>query len=497
MRLATIHSRANVGLDAPPVTIEVHLAPGMPKVNIVGLPETAVKESRDRVRAAILNSNFDFPSAGRVTINLAPADLPKDGGRFDLTIALGILAASGQLDRKVLDDYEFIGELSLSGKLRPVNGILPVALQTVKAKRTSVIPTKNRHEATLVNGIEVMTPEHLLDITAHLNGMQPLPFAEHDKLEIQELEYPDLNEVRGQHLAKRALEIAAAGGHSMLMSGPPGTGKSMLASRLPGILPPMSEDEALESASIYSISRSRFDIETWKRRPLRHPHHTSSSAAIVGGGSNPKPGEISLAHHGILFLDEMPEFDRKVLEVLREPLETGHITISRAARQAEYPARFQLIAAMNPCPCGYMGDATNQCTCSGFQIQRYQAKISGPLLDRIDLHVNVPRSTKELFDKETVEENSEAVRKRVCKAVEVQMVRQNCMNASLQSRGINNYCSLDEKGEKLMMQAVNKLRLSGRGLHRILKTARTIADLDHSRKIQISHLSEAINFRKR
>lgn len=330
MRLATINSRANVGLDAPPVTVEVHLSAGMPNVSIVGLPETAVKESRDRVRAAIINSNFDFPSAGRVTINLAPADLPKDGGRFDLPIALGILAASGQLDRKVLDNYEFIGELSLSGKLRPVNGILPVALQTVKAKRTLVIPTKNKHEATLVNGIEVMTPEHLLDITAHLNGQQELAFAETSEIQTQEIIYPDLNEVRGQHLAKRALEIAAAGGHSMLMSGPPGTGKSMLASRLPGILPPMSEAEALESASIYSISRSRFDVSSWKRRPIRHPHHTSSSAAIVGGGSNPKPGEISLAHHGILFLDEMPEFDRKVLEVLREPLETGYIVNFRS-----------------------------------------------------------------------------------------------------------------------------------------------------------------------
>jgi len=497
MRLATIHSRANVGLDAPPVVVEVHLSAGMPNVSIVGLPEKAVKESRDRVRAAIINSNFDFPSAGRITINLAPADLPKDGGRFDLPIALGILAASGQVDRRSLEGYEFIGELSLSGKLRPVNGILPVALQSIKAKRTLVIPTQNKHEATLVNDIQVITPDHLLDITAHLNGIESLPFASSHPIQSAKIQYPDLSEVYGQHLAKRALEIAAAGSHSMLMSGPPGTGKSMLASRLPSIMPAMSESEALESASIYSISRSKFEVSQWKKRPIRHPHHTSSPAAIVGGGSNPKPGEISLAHHGILFLDEMPEFDRKVLEVLREPLETGTITISRAARQAEFPARFQLIAAMNPCPCGYMGDTTQQCSCSSFQIQRYQSRISGPLIDRIDLHVNVPRSTSELFQTNRLEEKSEQVRERVCQAVHLQMQRQNCLNAALQSKDINKYCILDSDGESLMLKAVNKLRLSGRGLHRILKTARTIADLDHSVQIKTPHLSEAINFRKR
>ena len=497
MRLATIYSRANVGLDAPAVTIEVHLSAGLPALNIVGLPETAVKESKDRVRSAILNSKFDFPSAGRITINLAPADLPKEGGRFDLPIALGILAASRQINAQNLHTYEFVGELGLSGELRPIKGVLPVALQTVKQNRTLVIPEKNKNEATLVNNIEVLTPRHLLDITGHINGQLRLELAENSNAELEETPYPDLSDVKGQHHAKRALEIAAAGGHSMLMIGPPGTGKSMLASRLPGILPPMTEQEALESAAIYSISRSNFQFNSWKKRPFRQPHHSASSAALVGGGSNPKPGEISLAHTGILFLDEMPEFDRKVLEVLREPLETGHITISRAARQADYPARFQLVAAMNPCPCGYLGDPSDRCTCRPSQINRYQARLSGPLLDRIDLHVQVPRATNELFNKETIEESSEQVRKRICNARDTQWQRQNCINTQLQGKKLEQHCQLEEHAEKLLMQATHKLKLSARGLHRIVKVARTIADLNQSEIIKTPHLSEAINLRKR
>ncbi|MBT8141871.1 MAG: YifB family Mg chelatase-like AAA ATPase [Gammaproteobacteria bacterium] len=497
MRLATIHSRANVGLHAPAVSVEVHLSAGLPKMSIVGLPEAAVKESKDRVRAAILNSKFDFPSSGRITINLAPADLPKEGGRFDLPIALGILAASRQINVQDIGNYEFVGELGLSGQLRPIKGVLPVALQTVKRKRTLVIPEKNKPEASLVNNIEVLTPLHLLDITAHLNGVQRLELAEIEIQELQETSYPDLADVKGQHHAKRALEIAAAGGHSMLMSGPPGTGKSMLASRLPGILPPMTEQEALESAAIYSISQSSFNIEQWKRRPFRQIHNSASPVALIGGGSNPKPGEISLAHNGVLFLDEMPEFDRKVLEVLREPLETGSITISRASKHATYPSRFQLIAAKNPCPCGYLGDPSDRCTCRPLQIHRYQAKLSGPLLDRIDLHVEVPRATKELFEKNSNEESSETIRRRVCTARELQIKRQHCINTLLEGRVLDKVCQLDDKAETLLMQATHKLKLSARGMHRILKVARTIADLNESAEIKTPHLSEAINLRKR
>jgi len=497
MRLATIHSRANVGLTAPAVTVEVHLSAGLPKMSIVGLPEAAVKESKDRVRAAIINSKFDFPSSGRITVNLAPADLPKEGGRFDLPIALGILAASRQINTTDLDKYEFVGELGLSGQLRPVQGVLPVALQAAKRQRTLVVPSENKAEATLVKNIEVITPMHLLEITAHINGLSRLDFAEGTELAVEETPYPDLHDVKGQLHAKRALEIAAAGGHSMLMVGPPGTGKSMLASRLPGILPPMTEQEALESAAIYSISQANFQFDQWRKRPFRQPHHSASAVALVGGGSNPKPGEISLAHTGILFLDEMPEFDRKVLEVLREPLETGHITISRAARQAEYPARFQLVAAMNPCPCGYLGDPSDKCQCRPSQINRYQARLSGPLLDRIDLHVQVPRATKELFDKTSIEESSDVVRGRICKARDLQWSRQNCINTQLQGRVLDKHCHLNEQTEKLLMQATQKLKLSARGMHRILKVARTIADINQSSEIKTPHLSEAINLRKR
>ncbi|MCU7810276.1 MAG: YifB family Mg chelatase-like AAA ATPase, partial [Candidatus Thiodiazotropha sp. (ex Notomyrtea botanica)] len=390
MSLAILYSRAQEGIQAPLVTVEIHLANGLPALSIVGLPEMAVRESKDRVRGALTNSQFEFP-ARRITINLAPADLPKEGGRFDLPIGLGILAASGQLPKATLENYEFAGELALSGELRPVTGILPAALAAREAGRTLIVPRQNADEAALVADLNLHCADHLLEVCAHLNGTSLLPTIRKNSRPTVSGHQPYLAEVKGQHQAKRALEIAAAGGHALLFIGPPGTGKSMLATRLPGILPEMSEDEALESAAIASITNRPFQPERWLQRPFRSPHHTASAVALVGGGSKPRPGEISLAHNGVLFLDELPEFERHVLEVLREPMENGWITISRATQQAEYPARFQLIAAMNPCPCGYLGDGSERCRCSIEQIKRYRNRISGPLLDRIDMHVEVPR----------------------------------------------------------------------------------------------------------
>ena len=498
MSLAVLYSRARDGINAPLVTVEVHIANGLPALSIVGLPEMAVRESKDRVRGAILNSQFEFPTR-RITVNLAPADLPKEGGRFDLPIALGILAASGQIPQQECRNYEFAGELALSGKLRPVKGVLPIALAAKAAGRSLIVPQENGAEASLADGITAYTADHLLRVCEHLiqgNRLQPAvysppPISSRLKL--------DLADVRGQSHAKRALEVAAAGGHSMLMIGPPGSGKSMLASRLPGILPSMTEDEALESAAVLSISGRGFNFNEWKMRPFRTPHHTASGVALVGGGSNPRPGEISLAHQGVMFLDELPEFDRRVLEVLREPMETGSITISRAARQADFPARFQLITAMNPCPCGHLGDSAGRsCSCTSEQVTRYRQRISGPLLDRIDIHIEVPRVPPKLLQHTTPNhcEGSHQVRSRVETARNLQLERGGVPNSAMSSREVEQFCRLDTEAMQLVHRAMEQLGLSARAYHRILKLARTIADLDRQEEIYTSHLGEAIGYRR-
>ncbi len=478
--------------------MEVHAASGLPALSIVGLPEMAVRESKDRVRGAVINGHFQFP-AGRVTINLAPADLPKEGGRFDLPIAIGILGASRQVRGEQLARHEFVGELALTGALRPVSAVLPAALAAREAGRALVLPRENAEEAALVSGLEILPADHLLQVCDHLNGQAPLAPFDAPDMRRRRPDYDDLADVRGQEHAKRALEIAAAGAHSLLFIGPPGTGKSMLANRLPGILPELSEDEALQAAAIRSVSgREPLDPARWRERPFRAPHHTASGVALVGGGSNPRPGEISLAHLGVLFLDELPEFDRRVLEVLREPLESGHIHISRAARQAEFPARFQLVAAMNPCPCGYLGDENGRCRCTAEQVTRYRSRISGPLLDRIDMQVEVPRLPAERLAAAptTAAEASADVRARVESARARQQARAAKPNAALGPRELERDCKLDETGRALLTQVLQRLALSARAYHRILKVARTIADLAGSDAVATAHLSEAVGYRR-
>ena len=500
MSLAIVYSRGKQGIQAPLVTVEAYVSNGLPSLSIVGLPEAAVKESKDRVRVAVQKSGFKFP-AQRITINLAPADIPKDGGRFDLAIALGILAASGQLNAQALEaleTFECVGELSLGGELREVQGVLPVSIEARNAGRQLIVPVSNAEEAALVKSATILPAAHLLDVCAHLNGEKLITPASPAEVIISTQSDVDFSDVHGQFHVKRAFEIAATGAHNLIMMGPPGTGKSMLAARLPTILPPLTEEQALQSAAIASVSSAGFSRNHWRQPPFRAPHHTASAAALVGGGSLPKPGEISLAHHGALFLDELPEFDRHVLEVLREPLETGLISISRAAHQAEFPARFLLIAAMNPCPCGYVGDPSGRCHCSAKQIQHYRARISGPLLDRIDMHIEVPRVPHEVLHKGSPEgeESSEQIRLRVMTARESALSRQGCPNAALTAVQIKKTCGINEQAYRLLDQAMTKLGLSNRAYHRILKLARTIADLAASPEIETAHISEAISYRR-
>jgi magnesium chelatase family protein len=507
MSLSLVQSRALLGLEAAPVTVEVHLANGLPSFTLVGLADVEVKEARERVRSALQNAGLEFPHNKRITVNLAPADLPKDSGRFDLPIALGILAASGQIDGERLAGHEFAGELSLSGELRPVRGALAMSLALHRAGVATrlVLPPGSAEEAALVPSAEVYRARHLLDVVQQFvprtgGDGDAQPAADGwSRLAPTALPataaYADLADVKGQAAAKRALEIAAAGGHSLLMVGPPGSGKSMLAQRFAGLLPPMTVDEALESAAVASLE-GRFRLDRWALRPTGNPHHTASAVALVGGGSPPRPGEISLAHHGVLFLDELPEFPRAALEALREPLETGHITISRAARRAEFPARFQLIGAMNPCPCGYLGAAVRACRCTPDQIGRYQGKLSGPLLDRIDLHVEVASLPPAELLQAPAGESTAAIRARCTAARERALARQGKPNQALQGQEIDQGIRLEPEAARFLNTAAARLGWSARSTHRALKVARTIADLAGAQTTQVVHVAEAVQYRR-
>ena len=508
MSLSLVHSRALLGLEARPVCVEVHLANGLPSFTLVGLAETEVKEARERVRSAIQNTGLEFPGNKRITVNLAPADLPKDSGRFDLPIALGILAASGQIDGKKMLGYEFAGELSLGGALRPVRGALAMSLALVTDARKAqgqaprlVLPEGSAQEAGLVPGTEIYRAHHLLDVVRQFLPGDAAPEIVDGWSRVQNAErppqasYADMADVKGQAAARRALEIAAAGGHSVLMMGAPGSGKSMLAQRFAGLLPAMTTDEALESAAVASLG-GRFSLANWAVRPTCAPHHTASAVALVGGGSPPRPGEISLAHRGVLFLDELPEFPRAALEALREPLESGTITISRAAHRAEFPARFQLVAAMNPCPCGYRGSSLRACRCSPDQVSRYQGKLSGPLLDRIDLHVEVGALAADELINTPPGETTAAIRVRVASAREHAIARQGNTNQALEGQAIDAQCKLDDAAAKFLNTAAARLGWSGRSIHRCLKVARTIADLAGAATVQLTHVAEAVQYRR-
>lgn len=491
--LAMIRTRTVLGVQALPVIVEVHLANGLPAFSTVGLPETAVRESKDRVRGAIINSGFEFP-AKRITVNLAPADIPKTGGRFDLPIAIGILIASGQVPVNDISQYEMIGELALDGRLRKVSGVLPTALASGKQHNQLIIPEDNAEEAALAEDTDCWQADHLLTVCRHLAGQTQMNLAEANSGKADRVKYPDISDVKGQLHAKRALEIAASGNHSVLFIGPPGTGKSMLASRLPSILPELSNQQALEAAAIQSVTNGQFDLSLWKQRPFRSPHHSASAVALVGGGSNPRPGEISLAHHGILFLDEFTEFTRSALEQLREPLETGMINIARANQSVQYPAKFLLIAACNPCPCGYLGE--ERCSCSASKIENYRAKLSGPMLDRIDMHVHLPRiATSELQKTDPNTESSNAIMQRVEHVRQLQLDRQQLLNCELKGEILEEYCELDKTTAQFLESASERLQLSARAYHRILRLARTIADMGNSKNIEQAHIAESIGYR--
>lgn len=495
-QLAKVYTRAGVGMEAPVVTIEAHISGGLPSFAIVGLPEGAVRESKDRVRSAIMNSNFKFPQ-GRITVSLAPANLPKTGGRYDLPIAIGLLIASKQIKPQIIiEEFEFYGELGLDGAIRSTDGLLPAIIAASKDNHNVVLPKDDINQCALVDGIKAYPASSLLAVCGLLLAQDSVTKPSF-KLDNTITYDKDLSQVKGQHHAKRALEIAASGGHNLLLIGTPGSGKTMLAQRMPSIMPPLIIDKALERASIYSVANKPLELSEMFVRPFRSPHHSSSAVALVGGGSTPKPGEISLAHEGVLFLDELPEFPRQVLEVLRQPLENGEVHLSRAQQQTTFPSSFQLVGAMNPCPCGYYGDGTTKCHCTEDQINKYQSKISGPLLDRIDMILEVPPLPKDvLLNSDEQVETSETVRNRVLQAYKIQTSRQNKLNDKLETDELEKFVELDEDNKNLLDSVIEKLNLSARGYHRILKVARTIADLAQSEKVESEHLIEAISYRR-
>ena len=497
MTLSVVLSRAKLGIDAPAISIETHISNGLPALSIVGMPETSVRESKDRVRSALLNSGFEF-SAKRITINLAPADVPKEGSRFDLPIAIGLLAASEQIPCDFLNDVEILGELALSGHVKGTDGILPAVMAAKKAGRKVILPLENFSMASRVDNVELIPVRHIMDAIHYLTEQTVI------ELDVRKAQEPkpepplDMCEVNGQTQAKRALEIAAAGGHHALLFGPPGTGKTLLASRLSSILPPLTSEESLEVLALESLVSATESNTAWLERPFQSPHHTASAPALIGGGTRPKPGAVSLAHHGILFLDELPEFQRRVIEVLRQPLESGVVSIARANQQVRFPANFQLIAAMNPCPCGHYGNKLNLCRCTPDQIRRYLNKISGPFLDRIDLHVELPLlSNAEIFEVNNDQENSKTIRERVIKARAIQFDRnENRLNCDLTKSHIDQILVTSPNIRTFLDHVLEKLRLSPRVIHRVIKVARTIADLNNDTDLDKHHVAEALNLRK-